>query len=139
MKTRAAYFQKNWKAFESFVMNVLYKDIKNYPDIGSNENPLEIMFLSKMTIGDVDKIMEKTINDKKLTSDESWKILTLKDTFRTIFFYCKYPKELVQIFPPKMRDDVKYWLDSTPTWGVRGFDDDGEPSINVAETVHIEM
>lgn len=117
---------------------MLSNDIKNYPGEDSDEDPMQIMFLSKMTMEAVDEIIEETVLKKGVIEDESWQVLTLKDAFRTVFFYCKYPKELVQIFTKTMRDEVKDWLDSEPTWGNWGFDNN-ESVINIQEPLKLEL
>jgi len=132
VKTRHTYFETNKKVFETFLMRVLQKDLKNYPDENSGLDPLEIHFLSMMTNEAVDEIIKKTIVDKQAPLEESWKVLSLKDSFRTVFYYCKYPKELAVLLTKEMRDEVKEWLDSTATWGKWGFEsDDSEPSIKL--------
>lgn len=92
---------------------------------------MDIAFLSLMTMATVDEIIEDTIVNKKAPLDESWKVFTLKDAFRTVFFYCKYPKEMAQFLTEKMRIEVKEWLDSTPTWGSWGFDDDDDAKVEL--------
>lgn len=124
VKSRKNYYEKNKQIFESFLSKVLDKDMKNYPDENSGVNVMDITFLSLMTMEAVDKIIEETIVKKKAPI-ESWNVFTLKDAFRTVFFYCKYPKEMAPFITEEMRVDVREWLDSSPTWGIWGFDDAG--------------
>lgn len=103
---------------------------------------MDIVFLSLMTMEAVDKVIKDTIVEKKAPLAESWKVLTLKDAFRTVYFYCKYPKEMAPFLTEKMRVEVKEWLDSTATWGIWGFDDnvgdDSEPLIKLNDTIEFK-
>lgn len=123
-------------------MKTLDKDMKNYPAENSGVNVMDIVFLSLMTMEAVDKVIKDTIVEKKAPLAESWKVLTLKDAFRTVYFYCKYPKEMAPFLTEKMRVEVKEWLDSTATWGIWGFDDnvgdDSEPLIKLNDTIEFK-
>lgn len=124
VKARKNYYAKNKKIFESFIFKTMDRDMQNYPDEKSGIDVMEVTFLSFMTMEIVDEIIKDTIVKKKAPPNSSWNVLTLKDAFRTLFFYCKYPKELASFLTEEMRVDVKEWLDSTGTWGKWGFDDD---------------
>ncbi len=114
-------------------------DIQNYPDEESGLNPAEIVFLSLMTRSAVDKIIEDTIVKKKAPQDHGWKVLTLVDAFRTVYFYCKYPKEMAPFLTEQMRVDVKEWLDSTATWGTWGFENEPSDASDNNSELKIEL
>lgn len=137
--SREAYYEKNKKIFEAFILKAMDADLKNYPDEKSGINPADVAFLSLMTRATVDKIIEDTIAKKKAPVDDSWKVLTLVDAFRTVYYYCKYPKELAPFLTEKMRVDVKEWLDSTATWGTWGFEDDESDANDNTSELKIEL
>lgn len=96
-------------------------DLDNYPEEGSELDASTIQFLSLMTTTAVDKIIEDIIVKKNAPQDNNWNVFTLLDTFRTVYYYCKYPNEMAPLLTDRMRVSVKDWLDLTPTWGVWGF------------------
>lgn len=114
-------------------------DMNNYPDENSGLNATDIQFLSLMTMATVDKIIEDTIVKKKAPPTDSWKVLTLKDAFRVVFFYCKYPKEMAPFLTEQMRAEVKEWLDSTATWGIWGFDSDESDSSDDSNATPLKI
>lgn len=130
--SRENYYKKNKKIFEAFILKTMEADLKNYPE--EESDAANIPFLSLMTRSAVEQIIEDTIATKKAPADKGWKVLTLVDTFRILFYYCKYPKELAPFLTEPMRVDVKEWLDSTVTWGSWGFENDAsEANENTAE------
>lgn len=122
IESRTKYYEKNIKMFEAFVLTVL--DKYRNPDEDSNVNVKETSFLSSMIMDTVHQAMKDIIASEKAPVDGSWKILNLKDAFRTVYFYCKYPKQMAPFLTEKMRVEVRGWLDSTATRTKWGFDDD---------------
>lgn len=145
MKTRKEYFEKNKKVFEHFVLKAMDQDLKNYPHEKSGEEIMEIEFLSLMTMETVDEVIEATIVKQKAPLVEDWKVLTLLDAFRTVYFYCKYPKEMAPFLTEEMRGEVKEWLDSVATWGKWGFESDASDASDASESdnvnapLHLEL
>jgi len=129
IKSRTKYYEQNRTIFKAFILKVLEADIKNYPGEDSKIDVENTAFLSLMIMDTVTEIMRETIASENAPVDYSWKILNLKDAFRTVYFYCKYPKEMAPFLTEEMRVDVKEWLDSTATWGKWGFKD-GDAKVN---------
>lgn len=121
-------------------MKILDADLKNYPAEDSGINVMDIDFLSLMSMDTVTAIMKDTITSKNAPVDNDWKILNLKDAFRTVYFYCKYPKQMAPFLTEKMRVEVKEWLDSAATWGNWGFDDgDASIQLSVSEDSNVKL
>lgn len=139
MENRKKYYENNKKIFESFIVKTMNVDMKNYPDENSGINVMEINFLSLMTIDTVDKLIDETIVKKKAPLDHNWNVLTLKDAFRTVYFYCKYPKEMAPFLTETMRVEVKEWLDSTATWGIWGFESNDVIGDGSNENVQMKL
>lgn len=142
VKSRESYYKKNKKIFKKFLFKVLEEDVKNYPGEDSGIDVMELEFLSLTTMEVVDKAIEETIVEKRAPQVDSWKVLTLKDAFRTVYFYCKYPKEMAPFLTEKMRVAVKEWLDTTATWGKWGFESvDGDKITvdTITEPVKLEL
>lgn len=138
LKTRRNLYEKNKKTFKAFTLKVMEKDMKNYPAEDSGIDVMTINFLSLLSMETLDGVMNETIDNKKSLADVHWDVLTLKDVFRTIFYYCKYPKEVAPFLTENMRTKVKEWLDDTATWGLWGFDS-GEAASGEQPTVKLEL
>ncbi|XP_037048207.1 uncharacterized protein LOC119082726 [Bradysia coprophila] len=133
MKSRKEYYKTNKKIFKSFIIKAMEADLKNYPDEDSGLNAADIRFLSLMTTEAVDDIIEEVIVKKNAPQDNNWNVFTLLDTFRTVYYYCKYPQEMAPLLTDRMHVAVKDWLDSTATWGSWGFENaagDGSEGIS---------
>lgn len=115
-------------------------DLKNYPDEESGLNAADIQFLSLMSTSDVDEIIEDIIEKKNPPQDNNWNVFTLLDTFRTVYYYCKYPQETAPFLVERMRVAVKEWLDSTATWGNWGFENaPSDESEKPEQTFKLEL